>query len=309
MLDALDRAAAHFAVTLHGPPVWGWFGRTAGRPARTQGGPRTWLRVVSAPAATAEGKTWDGVRAAQAALGGLDGRRPVLLGIHDDTREDTAYRAELSEFVGDPVSSATPVLHPLLDLPAAWWQTLGTTLATVASTPTDRTAVRQKWADRAVPEFLGMPAPVLAATETVHGDLHWANLTRHHPSSWTGKAGAPARSATTRPPSTRTPSRCPRSRRASAAPSPSSTPQSAAPPKSWCAPSSCRPSPAATTRTSPPTCADTHTACTPRRTPSDSPPAPLAARGERSRSAALRGAAPPPVREFNARPVTGPWYL
>lgn len=30
---------------------------------------------------------------------------------------------------------------------------------------------------RAIPEFVKMPAPVVTSWTTVHGDLHWPNLT------------------------------------------------------------------------------------------------------------------------------------
>ncbi|MEU9008697.1 hypothetical protein AB0D12_02695 [Streptomyces sp. NPDC048479] len=30
---------------------------------------------------------------------------------------------------------------------------------------------------RAIPEFVGIPDPAVACWTTVHGDLHWANLT------------------------------------------------------------------------------------------------------------------------------------
>jgi hypothetical protein len=50
-------------------------------------------------------------------------------------------------------------------------------LEKVAAATTDRVAVRQEYIDRAVPAFLGIPAPPVTHWATVHGDLHWANLT------------------------------------------------------------------------------------------------------------------------------------
>ncbi|MFD9659301.1 hypothetical protein [Streptomyces mirabilis] len=71
----------------------------------------------------------------------LDAGAPALLAVHDVVDDGTAYRAELSA-VG-----------------------------------TDRVAVRQQYMDRAIPEFVGIPAPGVSCWATAHADVHWANLT------------------------------------------------------------------------------------------------------------------------------------
>jgi hypothetical protein len=47
----------------------------------------------------------------------------------------------------------------------------------VAAVDTDRVAVRQQYMDRAIPEFLGIPAPAVTCWSAAHSDLHWANVT------------------------------------------------------------------------------------------------------------------------------------
>ncbi|MER5917210.1 hypothetical protein ABT124_44470 [Streptomyces sp. NPDC001982] len=89
----------------------------------------------------------------------------------------TAYRAELSARVDEPVLSGEPVLQRGLRLPGSWWAALTCALGKVAAVATDRVAVRQPYMDRAIPEYVGIPAPATVSWATAHGDLHWANLT------------------------------------------------------------------------------------------------------------------------------------
>ncbi|MFE2823542.1 hypothetical protein [Streptomyces sp. NPDC059271] len=160
-----------------GAEFWGWAGRTLGAPAHTAAGQPAWLRLVSAPADKASGKLWDGALDAQHAFGDLDGRRPTLLAVHDTVDNGTAYRAELSVRVDEPVLSDDPILQHDLPLPDTWWNDLAATLEKVSAVSTDRVAVRQQYIDRAVPEFLGIPAPATTRWTTAHADVHWANLT------------------------------------------------------------------------------------------------------------------------------------
>ncbi|MFF3487340.1 hypothetical protein ACFYXC_29280 [Streptomyces sp. NPDC002701] len=172
------RAAQALDVRVEpGGEFWGWAGRTLSAPARTATGQQAWLRLVSAPEDKASGKLWDGALDAQHAFGDLDGRRPALLAVHDAVDDGTAYRAELSTRVDQPVLSDDPVLQRDLQLPDSWWQDLAATLEKVAAADTDRVAVRQQYMDRAIAEFVGIPAPAVTCWTAAHSDLHWANVT------------------------------------------------------------------------------------------------------------------------------------
>ncbi|MFD4956270.1 hypothetical protein [Streptomyces sp. NPDC058451] len=181
-LDTEQRMRAHHAHIAEaldvqvepGAEFWGWAGRTLGAPARTATGAPVWLRLVSAPEGKALGKLWDGALDAQHAFGDLDGHRPALLAIHDAVDAGTAYRAELSVRVDQPVLSDDPILQ----LSHSWWADLARTLAKVSAIDTDRVAVRQQYMDQAIPEFLGIPAPTVTCWTTAHADVHWANLTK-----------------------------------------------------------------------------------------------------------------------------------
>ncbi|MEY9839375.1 hypothetical protein [Streptacidiphilus sp. EB103A] len=175
MTTAHRLAAAALGVTASGAAAWGWGGRTLGRRVTTAEGRAAWLRLLSAPVERASGKLWEGTTSASQALPEAL-RRPRLLAVHDWTAGLLAYRAELTSYLTDPICSPDPILRAPVELPDTWWTGLRTGLATIASTPTDRIAVRQVWIDRSVPEFTGMEPPQIDHWTAAHGDLHWANL-------------------------------------------------------------------------------------------------------------------------------------
>lgn len=131
----------------------------------------------------------------------FDGRvtKPALYDAVEEIKDGHAYRSELNQYVAEPVRSPSPVLDADVlsadagPLPAQWWESLRADLERVATTPTDRVAVRQEWADRSVPRFLGVPAPRITEWETAHGDLQPANLTSGTPYllDWEGFGRAP----------------------------------------------------------------------------------------------------------------------
>ncbi|WP_436994070.1 hypothetical protein [Streptomyces sp. enrichment culture] len=172
MRDAHAAAARSLQVTASGPEVWGWQGRTLSRRAGS-----CWLRVVAAPVAKQGGRLWEGTALADA-LVPRSVPRPRLRGLLDWKADGSAYRAELTEYVSvPPVTSGTPVLARDVALPDAWWADLHTALETLATVPTDREAVRQRWIDNNFRRFLGIDPIQIHAYTTGHGDLHWANLT------------------------------------------------------------------------------------------------------------------------------------
>ncbi|MFD7962318.1 hypothetical protein ACFV5J_16100 [Streptomyces zaomyceticus] len=95
MRRAHASAARAFLVTVSGPEVWGWQGRTLGRRAGTD-----WLRVVSAPVAKQGGRLWEGTALADALV-----PRQLLQacsrGVHPRLAPLLARRAE--DLTGTPV--------------------------------------------------------------------------------------------------------------------------------------------------------------------------------------------------------------
>ncbi|WP_274562462.1 hypothetical protein [Streptomyces spiramyceticus] len=188
-------AATKLAVTPVEPAeAWGWRGRTLSRRVQTPSG-TGWLRLVHAPADKADGKLWEGPRAAEAAMPRTI-PRPRLQDHLIWTAGADGYLAELYEVVVElTITTDGPVLCTAPALDDAWWVTLRRSLDTIAQVPTDRVAVRQAYLDRAMPEFLAQPIDTtVPAWSTAHGDLHWANLTGPHLTilDWEGWGVAPA---------------------------------------------------------------------------------------------------------------------
>ncbi|MFD9778861.1 hypothetical protein ACFWXD_17455 [[Kitasatospora] papulosa] len=172
MVRAHTSAARELNVAASGSSVWGWQGRTLGRRAD-----RHWLRLLCSPLEKAGGHLWEGTATAQAALP-PSVPRPALHHVLDWTSGEHAYRAELTEYVHTkPLEAGSPVLSRDVHLPDAWWGDLRKALADTSTTPTSRVAVRQGWVDKSFARFLGIPPVQITATQTGHGDLHWANIT------------------------------------------------------------------------------------------------------------------------------------
>ncbi|MFJ8162522.1 hypothetical protein ACIRBY_16580 [Streptomyces sp. NPDC096136] len=91
------------------------------------------------------------------------------------------FEAELIDYIAQPViSPETPDLTADPGLPDSWWTTLRESLEALSTAEPPRETIRQSWADRVFPEFLGIPAPAITELVTGHADLQWANLT-HEP--------------------------------------------------------------------------------------------------------------------------------
>ncbi|MEU1553123.1 phosphotransferase [Streptomyces scabiei] len=193
MHRAFAQAAQKLNTTVAGPEVWGWRGRTLSCRAHHPDHGDCWLRLLSAPEDKAAGKIWDGNGQAAALFDGHV-RKPLLYDTSTAVGDGHAYRAEVHQYVNEPAVSPSPVLHSDPEPAATWWDALRTDLDYLSGVPTDRVAVRQEWADRAVPRFLGIPAPHITDWTTAHGDLHTANLTSTTPYllDWEGFGRAPA---------------------------------------------------------------------------------------------------------------------
>ncbi|WP_328436240.1 aminoglycoside phosphotransferase family protein [Streptomyces sp. NBC_00444] len=175
MTAAHAHAADALGTTVHGPPAWGWHGRTLGHRTAHPVHGACWLRLLSLPADKAGGKLWEGTERAATAFPGV--RKPALHQLHDFTGDGYAYRAELTAYIDEPLLSANPVLRHELALTDTWFATIRTSLSAIADTSTDRTAVRQEWITRAIPEYTGHPAPEITEWTCAHGDFHAVNLT------------------------------------------------------------------------------------------------------------------------------------
>ncbi|MDT3397338.1 aminoglycoside phosphotransferase [Streptomyces sp. B1866] len=174
MRQNLQRAARHFGLTVTAEPVFGWRDRSIGAPADAPDG-RRWLRVVSEQTQWAQGHAWTGNADADA-VAGLP--KPRLLGVHEWAEGDwRRQRAEVLTLLPGRPCSPTDTAQPGLAPAEEWWARLHDALRSLAATPTGRVSTDQDKVDRRVRAVFGPTVEVrVERWETVHGDLHWANL-------------------------------------------------------------------------------------------------------------------------------------
>ncbi|KJK43564.1 aminoglycoside phosphotransferase [Lentzea aerocolonigenes] len=168
----LSHAADHFGLTVVGHARLGWFDRSIS--ARVQAADRQlWLRVVSEEKQWTDGDFWTGNFDANA-FATLS--KPRVLDVYE-WEEWRQQRAELMTLAPGSTCSPTDVLNQAVDLPDEWWTRLRRTIQTVAATPTDRINADQALVTGRIQQHFGNSvSPVVRQWETVHGDLHWANL-------------------------------------------------------------------------------------------------------------------------------------
>lgn len=170
----LDRAAAHFGLTVTGEPILGWRDRSISAVGSGAQGCR-WLRVVSEQVQWAQGHAWTGNADANA-VNGLP--KPHVLDVHEWAEgEWRRQRAEVMTVLPGVACSPTDTAVGQPDLDEDWWKSLRTSLRRLAGTPTDRVSIDQDKVDRRVRAAFGEGVEVrIHHWETLHGDLHWANL-------------------------------------------------------------------------------------------------------------------------------------
>ncbi|MFJ5985281.1 aminoglycoside phosphotransferase [Lentzea sp. NPDC092896] len=172
MHENLSHAAKRFGLTVVGQARLGWFDRSIS--ARVQAGDRQlWLRVASQDKQWTGGEFWTGNVDANvfAALS-----KPQVLDVYE-WEEWRQQRAELMTLAPGSPCSPTDALNHAVDLPDEWWTQLRRTIQAVAATPTDRVNADQALVTGRIQQYFGNSVnPVVRQWETVHGDLHWANL-------------------------------------------------------------------------------------------------------------------------------------
>lgn len=172
MHDNLNHAADHFGLTVTGKARLGWLDRSISAPVQA-GSRKLWLRVVSEDTQWTDGDFWTGNLDANVFV---ELPKPRVLDIYE-WEEWRQQRAELMTLVPGSPCSPTDALRHAIELPDQWWTDLRRTLDVVAATPTSRVHADQALVTGRIQQYLGNSVnPVVRHWETVHGDLHWANL-------------------------------------------------------------------------------------------------------------------------------------
>ena len=167
----LDKAATHFGLTITSESIMGWHDRSIGA-AASSGGHDFWLRVVAESKEWIGGDFWTGNADANG-LATISKPRVVHVYEWEEWRQ---LRAEVMTLVEGRPCSSTDVLREEIDLPDAWWSELRRTIDVLSTTPTLRVNAGHDKVARRVNAAGGLVMPDSYDQQTVHGDLHWANL-------------------------------------------------------------------------------------------------------------------------------------
>jgi hypothetical protein len=136
-----------------------------------------WLRVVSDEPQWAQGYAWTGNLDANIIA---DVPKPRVLDVFEWSEGDWRnQRAEVMTLVTGTPCSSTDVLRTTPELTETWWEDLRRSLRVLAKTSTVRNhADQERVSERVRSRFGDAVDSTVTRWETVHADLHWANLTR-----------------------------------------------------------------------------------------------------------------------------------
>jgi hypothetical protein len=171
-------AAKQFELTIGGEPTFGWRLRTIGCRAhhRTSNDDTpVWLRVVSQETEWERGPAWTGAVEADQIQGVA---KPHVLDVYEWVEQSwRIQRAEVSTLMPGQPCSSEPAPRKLSIPPSTWWADLRRSFIHIAHTPTTRSHADQTEVDSRIRARFGPHVDTtVTAWETVHGDMHWANL-------------------------------------------------------------------------------------------------------------------------------------
>lgn len=174
MRDNLERAAAHFGLTITGEATFGWRLRSLGVAAHGAEGP-CWLRVCTERTEHLHhhAEFWTGIPDTNT-ITGVPKPRALASTTWEVADQQRRVRADVVTVLPGRPCSPTDVLRAPVDLPEVWWQTLRAALDRLRTVSTSRYATRGTDTDR-VRDTLGVDLRI-RRWETIHSDMHWNNL-------------------------------------------------------------------------------------------------------------------------------------
>lgn len=154
---------------------FGWAKKSAGCRLLHKYFGEVWLKVQVAEERANGSRQWNG-ELLSSAITGIS--KPRLIGHFDWESNAKIFRATIWSIAPSPVISDTPDLQQTIELPYEWWSSLRSSLQTLEFVETDRICVREDLVKRRLAERFNLQIRPLRKWQTVHGDIHWSNVTR-----------------------------------------------------------------------------------------------------------------------------------
>ncbi len=176
----LNNSIDELGFKSEGEIKYGWNKKTAGIKIRDTRDQLFWFRVQYRSKEQQLDKLW---------FGELDSadfndiKKPRLIGYNEWETNSLLYRADILEYISCEICSPSPDLRITLPLSEKWFEDLVHSLENLKVKRTARVNVRQELIDRRIRERFGKNIDTrITNWITIHGDLHWANLTQ--PNCW-----------------------------------------------------------------------------------------------------------------------------
>ncbi|MBM3633369.1 MAG: hypothetical protein FJX03_06685 [Alphaproteobacteria bacterium] len=179
-------AAHRLKLKLIGNMAFGWnndIAGSGGQLCKNEDGKEVWLKLkaLAHSQTPADYAPWQGWKDAQS----LDSRipKPAYLGsIEHWRKEQVTFSTLLISYIKEPICSTNPWIAEHHFLTDEWLSSLKKTLGFLSVYPTKKVSVKQDLITRRIHERFGTDInSTIDHWETVHGDLHWANLTQKTP--------------------------------------------------------------------------------------------------------------------------------
>ena len=178
-LSALKHANDLLALTTVGEAKYGWHQKSIGSQVKLKNGDNAWIRLIFQKINSETCHLWDGEL--EASKFNIPAK-PNLLKSVDWIDENYQWRATLSDFIDSKSLSKEPFPEQSLVLSTQWILNLKINLNILSKISTDRISVRQDLINPRIRERFGNQIDTnINAWITMHGDLHFANLTNEGP--------------------------------------------------------------------------------------------------------------------------------
>lgn len=177
---ALQIAAQELRVRLVGEIKYGWTQKSLGSTVISADGALGWLRVQFRERDTQPNLLWSGNQESEH-IGGI--LKPAVIRGIEWHYNDYIWRADLMTHISQKPCSRTPELRTDISLGREWLNELRMSLERLGRYNTPRTAVSQEAITHAIHQRFGDHIYThISEWATIHGDMHWANIT--YPECW-----------------------------------------------------------------------------------------------------------------------------
>ncbi len=179
LLASLVHITNQLGITPQGGLFYNWNDTTISSKALTDNNTNVWIRVQCANNSKIDNNNaWNGELDAHSIDPSIS--KPQLLDHVDWDKGGTKWRALLSSYVSEPPCSTNPHLVNSNNIPSAiWFKKLKKQLDILSQHKTNRVAITQDKVSETIKKvFSDKFDTSISSWTTIHGDLHWGNLTQ-----------------------------------------------------------------------------------------------------------------------------------